>query len=609
MRLGRPCFLAGTILVSVNPFCWMPELYEEGVLLKYINQLPGEPLPPHIFGIGAAAYRGVKNEQEDQSVIISGESGAGKTEATKKCLQFLAEAAGAGTEGLEDRLLSANPILEAFGNAKTLRNNNSSRFGKWMAVHFNERAQICSSEIINYLLEKSRVVRQEEGERNYHIFFQLVTSPRYREKFSLGPVEDYHFTNQSNCVEVAGIPDDDDLVATFESLWKIDSLEPPSDFEEDPRPPAKYEPLLQVVAGVLHLGNISFEELDESVSTTGGCCVAKDARSQRSLEIASKLMGFTKDGLARGLEHKVIQSARERISKELTPAEGADARNSLARAVYGRMFDWLVAEVNRSMLADRAASRNVIGVLDIFGFEIFPHNSFEQLCINYCNEKLQQHFNNHIFKMEEQCYQSEGIDYSEVQFIDNQDVLDVVEKKPHGLLPMLDNEVKLGKRGTDENFLQQVDRLHGDSHRYILVTKGGKNRNMPRLAFGINHYAGPVFYDADGFLDKNKDDLFLNLHEICQQSTVDFIRELFPTPGEDDPASPATPGGAATPSGAARPRSGSHRHGRKETLATQFRRQLEELMRTLQRTFPHFVRCVKPNDEKQSRSFDAPLCL
>ena len=338
----------GTILVSINPFAWIPGLYSSELIAEHLNLPPGEISHPHVFQIAAAAFHGLRNEQQNQAIIISGESGAGKTEATKKCLQFFAEAAGSSDKsgGMEGKLLSANPILEAFGNAKTVRNNNSSRFGKWMEVHFNIRAQICGSQIINYLLEKSRVVFQAPNERNYHIFYMLcaAASPEIRAKLQIGKAEEYGYINKSGCIVVDGLNDHHefaDLMAAFKEL----------EFKQE-----EVETLFTMVAGLLHLSNVAFEAIDAD-----SCRMAPSPATRSSLEKAAANLGVTPEALQLALEQKLIETRNERVRSPLSAEKATDARNSLAKAIYGRQFDWLVQKVNSSMEGALSDSKNVIG--------------------------------------------------------------------------------------------------------------------------------------------------------------------------------------------------------------------------------------------------------
>lgn len=338
----------GTILVSINPFKWIDGLYRSELIHEHLNLPPGEIAAPHVFQIAAAAFHGLRNERANQSIIISGESGAGKTEATKKCLQFFAEAAGSAdrSSGMENKLLSANPILEAFGNAKTVRNNNSSRFGKWMEVHFNGRAQICGSQIINYLLEKSRVVFQAPNERNYHIFYMITaaSTPELRTRLQLKGADQYAYTNRSGSIVVDGLDDHEEYEVLLESFRLVEV------------PVSEYEALFTIVAGLLHLSNVTFDAIDaDSCRINPSPAVTADVRA------AASLLGVGEAALVEALEKKLIETRNERVRSPLSAEKAGDARNSMAKAIYGRQFDWLVQRVNSAMEGTLKESANVIG--------------------------------------------------------------------------------------------------------------------------------------------------------------------------------------------------------------------------------------------------------
>jgi len=355
----------GTILVAMNPFKKIDGIYSDARVQEHLNTTPGEASAPHVFQTAAAAYLGVRGERVDQAIIISGESGAGKTEATKQCLSFFASAAGSSNGSMSEKLLSANPVLEAFGNAKTTRNNNSSRFGKWMEVHFNGRAQVCASRIQNYLLEKSRIVFQTKFERNYHIFYQLCVAnipAHMRAMLRLGRPEDYGYTKHSS-ITADGLNDDHEFKDVTKSFAALEFTE------------ADYLPMYRIVAGLLHMSNVDFTEVDAD-----SCAVSDAPEARKGAELAAELMGMKPDELRKALSVKLIETNGERIAKLLSAPKAYDCRNSLAKAIYGRMFSWLVGKVNESMDKGLPESKNIIGVLDIFGFEIFESNSFEQLC-------------------------------------------------------------------------------------------------------------------------------------------------------------------------------------------------------------------------------------
>ena len=584
----------GSILVAINPFKAIKGLYSKELVFEYFNVAVGEVSQPHVFQIAASAYFGLRSERHDQAIIISGESGAGKTEATKQCLKFFAEAAGSSSAGMAEKLLSANPILEAFGNAKTVRNNNSSRFGKWMEVHFNARAQICGSQIINYLLEKSRVAFQASNERNYHIFYMLplAATPAQRKRFSLEGPEAYVFSSKNGITRVEGLDDEGEYHELLHSFGLLEISE------------AEFDPMLQIVAGILHLSNVVFDALDADTSKMSNSPAVIGA-----LENAANLLQVDEAALRNSMEQKLIETRNERVRSPLSAEKAGEARNSMAKAIYGRMFDWLVMRVNQAMEGNLKSSSNIIGVLDIFGFEIFEINSFEQLCINYCNEKLQQHFNYHIFKQEEKCYQAEEIDYAEIKFVDNQDVLDLIEKKPEGLLPKLDDECKV-PRGSDSGYLEKIQKTFEHNVRFKGRVRRGPD-NKGENEFGVNHYAGTVYYDIRGFSEKNKDELMLQVKELLQSSRLPFITYLFSDEARDATlAARAAASEGRTNTGGAPAAAKQQRGGAdKETQSTQFRGQLDALMKTLNTTAPHFIRCIKPNSVKKGNIFDAPVCL
>ncbi|KAA0153961.1 hypothetical protein FNF31_06363 [Cafeteria roenbergensis] len=640
----------GSILVSVNPFEHMDGLYTADQVALYGRAAAEAETRPHVFAIASNAFRGMAEEGLPQAIIISGESGAGKTEATKKCLQYMAEVAGSAAHGLDKRLLAANPILEAFGNAKTVRNNNSSRFGKWMVVRFlrppgaGQGLAIGGCHITNYLLERSRLVSPAPDERTYHVFYQLLAGAdeAMQAELRLRPPSDCAlFTRTTSCLAVPGMDDSaewEDVVRSFGVLG----------FEEE-----SVTSVLRCVSGVLQLADIDFEHAAAG-SDGSGAVVTAGARQR--LEDAAALLGLEPADLERELTRRG-RSAGAGRSAEVTysPLDveaSGDSRWALVTALYSKLFDWLVQEVNKSLAgspepavggagaapasaAAAAASagaaapgggrpslsigvaQRTVGILDIFGFEIFQHNSFEQLCINYCNEKLQQLFNNHVFKEEERVYKAEGIDFSDVVYTDNQSVVDLIEgARPPGLLRKLD-DMTLGMRATDAQLVASIVREHNASPDFIAVLPARvKTLGLPRdaLPFGVKHYAADVVYDARGFISKNKDLILPNVVSLMQGSTLPMISEqLFCA--EDDgtpvgtdspiPASPAVRRLGAGGSGGA----GRRRGKDTGTQAKKFRTQLESLMQTLGAAEPHYIRCIKPNAQKRPGVFEGSLCL
>ncbi|GAB5362911.1 hypothetical protein AAMO2058_000839200 [Amorphochlora amoebiformis] len=553
----------GSILISVNPYQRLP-LYTESVLRKYAERSLGAELPPHVFNIAHEAYTGVRSFGKNQSIIISGESGAGKTEATKQCLQYLARVAGSVSD-VEKKVLQANPILEAFGNAKTLRNDNSSRFGKYLEIFLDSKGRISESETENYLLEKVRVVQPASKERNFHIFYQLTkaASTDLRRKLKLAPPSSYSFLR--GCVDVDTIDDTsefNDLITAFKDLGVPDS---------------ERDEVFSICAAILSLGNATFRD-----NPTLHRASAKDPEATT---VASGLLGVEIKELETALTTREIRiRGREPTLVGLNQKEATHARDALCKFVYGRLFDWLVRRVNKAMRpkgdAEAKSSRRQgmksIGILDIFGFEIFDHNSFEQLCINFTNEMLQQHFNQNTFKLEQAMYRSEGILFDEIEFIDNQPMLDLITKKPNGILPMLDEELVLPK-GSDKTFLQRMARNHKSNKVFESQMK------LPHC-FAVKHYAGKVLYDSNGFLEKNRDTLSETVIETLQGTKMPLLKKLYP-----------------------KQQMISARE-RKSSLAKQFQGQLSRLMRSLNQTQPHYIRCIKPNNDKAPMCFIAKNC-
>ena len=550
----------GTILISVNPFKRLP-LYTPSVIDDYIHKGKRD-MPPHVFNIAEAAFTHLVDDKQDQSILISGESGAGKTEATKQCLMFFAECAGSAN-GVEQNILLSNPILEAFGNAKTLRNNNSSRFGKLISILFDGRARITGATIINYLLEKSRVVYQLEGERSFHIFYQLLTGADadLKQKFALWGPLDYYYISQSGCTTADGIDDMDEWNEMIEAMNKMGFV------------PEERENVFRLVSAVLHLGNIDFQPGKSNLRTE--TC---EVMNQDCLDICADLLQVTPGDLKAACTNRTMIVRGQAPTKiPLDHEKASDNRNSFAKKIYSHMFDWIVTRVNVSMAPPKNAVRTgAINVLDIFGFEIFEVNSFEQLCINFCNEKLQQHFNQHTFKLEEQLYKREQIKFDHVEFIDNQPVLDMIEMKPKGILVVLDEEIVVPK-GSDTTFLNKINKHHGPTPHF-------KEVRTSKSEFIVCHYAGEVLYDVYSFLEKNKDTLTKDLYDLIGTSRLAFLKTIFPNLEESA-------------------------GGRKVSLGAQFRRQLDDLMKTLNQTEPHYIRCVKPNDNKRSGEFKGLMCL
>ncbi|PSN40501.1 Myosin-VIIa [Blattella germanica] len=474
----------GSILVAVNPYQILP-IYTAEQIKLYKDRKIGE-LPPHIFAIGDNSYTHMKRYAQDQCIVISGESGAGKTESTKLILQYLAAISGKHS-WIEQQILEANPILEAFGNAKTIRNDNSSRFGKYIDIHFNHQGVIEGAKIEQYLLEKSRIVSQSADERNYHIFYCILAglSREEKSKLELGDASQYKYLTGGGSITCEG-RDDAAEFADIRSAMKVSTL-----------------------------------------------------------------------------------------SRE----QSVDVRDAFVKGIYGRLFVLIVSKINNAIYRPKGSARSAIGVLDIFGFENFNTNSFEQFCINYANENLQQFFVQHIFKLEQEEYNLEGINWQHIEFVDNQDALDLIAIKQLNIMALIDEESKFPK-GTDQTMLAKLHKTHG-THRNYLKPKSDIN-----TSFGLNHFAGVVFYDTRGFLEKNRDTFSADLLQLIHISSNTFLKLLF---AEDIGM-------------------GSETRKRAPTLSTQFKKSLDSLMKTLSSCQPFFIRCIKPNEFKKPMMFDRGLC-
>ena len=546
-----------------------------------------EDTKPHIFSMADLAFRNLVEEGENQSVLITGESGAGKTENTKKVIQYLASVATLDSprarsgarhlSNLSQQILRANPILEAFGNAQTVRNNNSSRFGKFIRIKFMRSGQIAGAYIDWYLLEKSRVVKINSAERNYHVFYQLLSGADQSMKSRLQlqglDVPDFNYTRRGNDV-ISGVSDRnewDSLVEAFHIMG----------FSEK-----EQFSIMQTVAAVLHLGNIAVAR--ESVRADQA---ALEPGSQTHVDKACRLLGIPADAFVKGLLHPVVRAGREIVEKVQTPEQVRSAIDALAKGIYERGFGDLVSRINRQL--DRSAmgsdDSHFIGVLDIAGFEIFEDNSFEQLCINYTNEKLQQFFNHHMFVLEQEEYAREQIEWKFIDFgKDLQPTIDLIElPNPIGIFSCLDEDSVMPK-ATDLSF---TDKLHG-----LWDRKTPKYRPS-RLSQGfiLTHYAAEVEYSTVGWLDKNKDPLNDNITRLLSSSSNHHVSSLFADCAETDDESR---------SNRSRVKKGLFR-----TVAQRHKEQLGSLMAQLHSTHPHFVRCILPNHKKRPKQFSTPLVL
>ncbi|XP_043366480.1 unconventional myosin-VI isoform X6 [Dermochelys coriacea] len=594
------------ILIAVNPYFDIPKLYSLETIKKYQGKSLGT-LPPHVYAIADKAFRDMKVLKMSQSIVVSGESGAGKTENTKFVLRYLTESYGTGQD-IDDRIVEANPLLEAFGNAKTVRNNNSSRFGKFVEIHFNEKNLVVGGFVSHYLLEKSRICVQGKEERNYHIFYRLCAgAPEdIRQKLYLSSPDNFRYLNRG-CTRYFATKDTDKHILQNRKspeYLKAGSLKDPllddhGDFnrmctamKKIGLDDAEKLDLFRVVAGVLHLGNIDFEEAG---STSGGCILKN--KSSQSLECCAELLGLDQEDLRVSLTTRVMLTTAGGtkgtvIKVPLKVEQANNARDALAKTVYSHLFDHVVNRVNQCFPFE--TSSFFIGVLDIAGFEYFEHNSFEQFCINYCNEKLQQFFNERILKEEQELYQKEGLGVNEVHYVDNQDCIDLIEAKLVGVLDILDEENRL-PQPSDQHFTSMVHQKHKEHFRLSIPRKSKLtvHRNIrDDEGFIIRHFAGAVCYETTQFVEKNNDALHMSLESLICESKDKFVRELFEstTNNNKDPKQKA---------------------GKLSfiSVGNKFKTQLNLLLEKLRSTGSSFIRCIKPNLKMTSHNFEGGQIL
>ncbi|NXM13758.1 MYO1F protein, partial [Ploceus nigricollis] len=547
----------GPVLISVNPFKQMPYFTEREIELyqgaaQYEN-------PPHIYALTDNMYRNMLIDGENQCVIISGESGAGKTVAAKYIMGYISKVSGGGekVQHVKDIILQSNPLLEAFGNAKTVRNNNSSRFGKYFEIQFSRGGEPDGGKISNFLLEKSRVVSQNECERNFHIYYQLIQGASQEQRQNLGIMSpDYYFyLNQTDTYQVEGTDDCSDFHETMNAMQVIGIC------GED------QQLVLQIVAGILHLGNISFREEGNYARV----------ENPDSLAFPAYLLGVDQERLNEKVTSRKMDSKwggrSESITVTLNVEQAAYTRDALAKGLYARVFDFLVESINRAM--QKPYEEYSVGVLDIYGFEIFQKNGFEQFCINFVNEKLQQIFIELTLKAEQEEYVQEGIKWTQIQYFNNKVVCDLIENKlnPPGIMSVLDDvcaTMHATGEGADQTLLQKLQAAVGTHEHFNSWSSG----------FVIHHYAGKVSYDVNGFCERNRDVLFTDLIELMQSSEFGFIRMLFPEKLDSD------------------------KKGRPTTAGSKIKKQANDLVNTLMKCTPQYIRCIKPNETKKPRDWE-----
>tara|TARA_R110002003_G_scaffold95_6_gene7276 strand:+ start:17298 stop:21644 length:4347 start_codon:yes stop_codon:yes gene_type:complete len=533
-------------------------------------------------------------DQKNQTIVVSGESGAGKTVSAKYIMRYFATRESPDNPGkrrgkadsmseTEEQILATNPIMEAFGNAKTTRNDNSSRFGKYIEILFNKQTDIIGAKIRTYLLERSRLVFQPLKERNYHVFYQLIAgaTDAERQELSLKPVEEFSYLNQGSAPVIDGVDDKAEFNATRDSLTKVGV------------PAETQAGIWRLLAALLHMGDlkITATRTDSNLSP-----------DEPSLVKACNLLGIDANNFAKWTVKKQLITRGEKIVSNLTQQQAIVVRDSVAKFIYSSLFDWLVERTNESLATEQVLSHahTFIGVLDIYGFEHFAKNSFEQFCINYANEKLQQEFNAHVFKLEQEEYVREQIDWQFIDFADNQPCIDLIEGKL-GVLSLLDEESRL-PMGSDEQF---VTKLHhnfsGDKHKFYKKPRFGKS------AFTVCHYAVDVTYESDGFIEKNRDTVPDEHMEVLKASNNKFLAEVLEVAAQIREKETATTQSAKP--GAAMSAGRRIAVNRKPTLGGIFKASLIELMHTINSTDVHYIRCIKPNEAKAAWQFDGPMVL
>ncbi|CAI5709748.1 unnamed protein product [Peronospora farinosa] len=627
----------GDILISINPFQHLPHLYGDEVLQKYIydhNAQVGdcvrdsEPREPHLFAVARAAYMDIVQNARSQAILISGESGAGKTEATKIIMTYFAVTCGTSNNvtaaesvssldslshtTIEEQVLQSNPILEAFGNARTVRNDNSSRFGKFIELRFrDERQRLAGARIRTYLLEKIRVIKQATNERNFHIFYELLSadttcvSKEQKQALAIsGGSQSFRLLNQSRCSKRRdGVKDTVQFRATRRAMQQLSMRE------------NEISGVLEVVAAVLHMGNVDFEQVphkhEDSVFADEARVVTSAVGKFNHFEKAAELLGVSTEALNHALTKRWLHTSSETLVVGVDVARACNTRNALTMECYRLLFEWLVARINNKLQRQARApydadefgneeedSTDFIGLLDIFGFEDMAENSFEQLCINYANEALQHQFNQYIFEEEQRLYRDEGIRWSFVDFPNNRACLELYEHRPIGIFSLTDQECVF-PQGTDRalvaKYYQEFEKK--SQHSHFLSAP-----NLQRATqFVVAHYAGRVTYTIDGFLAKNKDSLCESAAQLLAGSSSPLVQAL--AAGSADEKGVLADTDLEGYGGRIRRRAKSAIAA--VSVGTQFKIQLNELLTTVRATTPRYVRCIKPNDSHVSSLFES----
>ncbi|KAI9989731.1 hypothetical protein PInf_020018 [Phytophthora infestans] len=603
----------GQILVAMNPFRRL-SLYSDDIKDQYYDlggnaQADKSTIAPHVYSVADQAFRTMLvprsgDKKTDQTILVSGESGAGKTETTKLIMNYLAyvstkrtrrsiRASNCDQTTIHDRVLESNPILEAFGNARTTRNNNSSRFGKFIKLGFTSSGEMLGASISTYLLERVRLVSQGKGERNYHVFYEMCrgSSASEREELVLLDLPEYAYLNQSECYErLDGVVDAESYQVTRRAMSSIGMS---SDEQLN---------VMKIVSAVLHLGNLCFTTATRNGGKDDASVVDMDECGANIRAICS-LLGVEEDVLCSTLCTKKIKAGAEFITTRLPVAQALSTRDSVVKTLYSNLFNWLVDRINRSIeYKEEAGGSQFIGVVDIFGFEIFEQNRLEQLCINYANEKLQQLFGRFVFRMEQDQYVAEEIPWKFVDYPNNDVCVALVEKRHTGIFSLLDEQCLI-PRGNDEKLANKYYELLAGKHESFSVTKLQRAKGQ----FVIHHYAGNVCYMTDGFCDKNKDHMHTEAVDLLRTSKFSFVRACFENSvnaaGNSSPRNGRT---ESRGSDGTRRRSGGIMSS---TVVAQFKSQLSSLLEVLNATEPHFIRCIKPNDQASASQFERKRLL
>eukprot|EP00051_Salpingoeca_urceolata_P006299 m.83551 g.83551 ORF g.83551 m.83551 type:complete len:992 (+) comp14769_c0_seq3:504-3479(+) len=554
----------GNVVIAVNPFADL-KIYNQEHIDKYRGRSAFDPkLPPHIFALADNVFSDLRYRGSDQVVIISGESGSGKTESSKKIMQYVAAVSGSTgkVDEVKSRLLATNPVLEAFGNAKTVRNDNSSRFGKYMDIQFDFHGEPAGGFITTYLLEKGRVIRQAENERNFHIFYQLLASGEAQKLGLSSDPNEYHYLKQGGSPTVSGMNDS----AWFKEMQEgLNFVGFPSDAQAG---------MFQILAAIILLGEVEFKDAGNNTS--------KVAKQPPKL---AELLGATAAEVENALTHNTVIVNRQQMASDLDAAQAVVSRDALAKAMYEKLFQYVYTLINKNCSAETEKVKAVIGVLDIYGFEILQNNSFEQFCINYCNEKLQQLFIELTLKSEQEEYLNEGIEWTPVEFFNNKIICDLVEDRTNGIIALLDEESIRPGDTSDRLFLEKMAKTFV-SHDHFQTRSGPQDKSLPEGVFRVVHYAGTVDYVVNGFLEKNTDTLFKDLSRLMFSSKNAILKEMFPEGDESNWA------------GAAK---------RPPTAGKAFVSSMNHMIAVLNTKIPSYVRCIKPNHNKAARQMDDQL--